>query len=68
MMDQNFSGDEEESDEDNEEEQMETGDSSSELLDSGDFSDSKDHEWLPSKRAKKVEKGKGMDVVYRFNL
>ncbi|GFS05078.1 general transcription factor 3C polypeptide 3, partial [Elysia marginata] len=59
MMDQNFSGDEEESDEDNEEEQMDIGEDDSELLDSEEWTDSKDQDWEPGKRAKKVEKETG---------
>ncbi|RUS74821.1 hypothetical protein EGW08_017411, partial [Elysia chlorotica] len=58
MMDQNFSGDEEESDEDNEESQVESDDSNDELMDSEDFSDTKDRDWIPGKRAKKIDRGK----------
>lgn len=57
MMDQNFSGDEEESeDDDNEEEQGELLEDDDDLLDSGEYTDSTDQEWLPRKKAKKVEK------------
>ena len=61
MMNQDFSGDEEESDEENDDEQgAKEGDESSEFFDSGEFTDSRDKDWRPRNKSKKLEKDKGM--------